>query len=53
MHDYVREEVRKILGKAPLTTAGIVDSQSVKTIEKGGAMAMMGSKRPTAGRDIL
>lgn len=34
LNDVLRRSLRKLLGKSPEATAGIVDSQSVKTNEK-------------------
>ena len=41
IHNALRDKVRLKAGKKKQPTAGIIDSQSVKTAEKGGFVAMM------------
>ena len=45
IHDTLRESCRKKAGKATTPSAAIIDSQSVKTVQKGGIKVMMLAKR--------
>ncbi len=47
INDALRREVRVAEGKKPEPTAAIVDSQSVKTTEKGGYMGTMQASEST------
>jgi transposase len=48
VHDALRDQVREALGKAAGPTAAIIDSQSVKTTEKGGRAATTPARRSGA-----
>jgi len=45
IHDSLRESCRKKAGRVITPSAAIIDSQSVKTVQKGGIKVMMLAKR--------
>lgn len=52
IHDSLYKELRIESGRNEEATAGIIDSQSVKTTEKGGLKAMMQARRLKDGSVI-
>ena len=48
LHTRLREKLRRALGRDATPRGAVIDSQSVKTSEKGGFVAMMDSRRSKA-----
>ena len=52
LNEVLRKTLRVQLGRSEDTSAGIVDSQSVKTTEKKGSVDSMAVKKLRVGKDI-
>jgi putative transposase len=52
IHDHLHAELRIKMNRNAQPSASIIDSQSVKTTEKGGSMVTMGQRKSAVASDI-
>lgn len=53
LHEYIRKGLRQLLGRAEDASGSIVDSQSVKTTEKGALKVLMEARKLKGEKDIF